>query len=142
MVIQMLMVSSALTLNDNDALKNWGLVVGVVEGDLEKSIKYIPKKSTQGLRDWLKNTNLSGRGKQIGITVHGAFGENSPGIRKSHDVFLSFDDLSLDYAKNWPRVKNAIGTVNANSYSVSMDDAKGVLYNTDLEKVSFAVAFE
>ena len=41
----------------NDALKNWGLVVGVVEGYLEKSIKYIPKKSTQGLRDWLKNTN-------------------------------------------------------------------------------------
>ena len=126
----------SLTLNDNDALKNWGLVVGVVEGVLEKSIKYIPKKSTQGLREWLKNTSLSGRGKQIGITVHGAFGENSPGIRKSHDVFLSFDELSLDYAKNWPRVKNAIGTVNANSYSVSMDDAKGVLYNTDLEKVS------
>ena len=126
----------SLTLNGNDELKNWGLVVGVVEGNLEKSMKYIPKKSTQGLREWFKNASLSGRGKQIGITVHGAFGENSPGIRKSHDVFLSFDELSLDYAKNWPRVKNATGTVNANSYSVSMDDAKGVLYNTDLEKVS------
>ena len=131
-----------LTLNDNDELKNWGLVVGVVEEDLEKCIKYIPKKSTQGLRDWLKNTNLSGRGKQIGITVHGAFGENSPGIRKSHDVFVSFDDVSLDYAKNWPRVKNAIGTVNANSYSVSIDDAKGVLYNTDLEKVSLLLPLD
>ena len=26
--------------------------------------------------------------------------------------------------------------MNANSYSVSMDNAKGVLYNTDLQKVS------
>ena len=54
MVIQMQNGKFSLTLNDNDALKNWGLVVGVVEGDLEKSIRFIPKKSTQGLREWLK----------------------------------------------------------------------------------------
>jgi len=132
----------SLTLNDNDALKNWGLVVGVVDGDLEKSMRFIPKKSTQDLREWLRKSNLSGRGKQIGITVHGAFGEKSPGIRKSHDIFLSFDDVSLDYAKNWPRVKNAIGTVNANSYSVSMGDARGGLYNTDLEKVSLVLPLD
>ena len=120
-------------------MKNWGLVVGVTEGDLEKSIRFIPKKSTKSLREWLKTTDLSGLGKQIGITVHGAFGENSPGIRKSHDVFVSFDGLSLNYAKNWPRVENAIGTMNANSYSVSMDNAKAVLYNTELEKVSLTL---
>ncbi|MDC2963988.1 DUF3971 domain-containing protein [Gammaproteobacteria bacterium] len=126
----------SLTLNDNDALKNWGLVVGVTGGNLEKSMRFIPKKSTKGLRGWLKSSNLSGVGKQIGITVHGAFGENSPGIRKSHDVFVSFDGLSLDYAKNWPRVENAIGTMNANSYYVSINNANGILYNTDLQKVS------
>ena len=129
----------SLTFNSDDSLKNWGLVVGVTEGDLEKSIRFIPKKSTKSLREWLKTTDLSGLGKQIGITVHGAFGENSPGIRKSHDVFVSFDGLSLNYAKNWPRVENAIGTMNANSYSVSMDNAKAVLYNTELEKVSLTL---
>ncbi|MEC8644743.1 MAG: DUF3971 domain-containing protein, partial [Pseudomonadota bacterium] len=132
----------SLTLNDNDALKNWGLVVGVTEGDLKKSARFIPKKSTKVLREWLKTTNLSGVGKQIGITVHGAFGENSPGIRKSHDVFVSFDGLSLDYAKNWPGFKNAIGTMNANSYSVSMNNANGVLYNTDLQKVSLMLPLD
>ena len=60
----MLMANFLLPLMIMMHLRNWGLVVGVVEGDLEKSIRFIPKKSTQGLRDWLKKDQFVGFGNK------------------------------------------------------------------------------
>ena len=132
----------SLNINSDNSKNTWGLSLGVRNAKLEESLKYIPQSVGDGFRGWLKNASVYGKGNQIGVTVHGAFGKKLSSVGKSHDVFLDINETSLKFHNEWPRLRSAEGILHANSYFVNMRNGLARAYETSFKDLSFNIPVE
>lgn len=119
-----------LNLRHNRLHQNWGLAVGIVNGDLTDAPRYFPNVVPEGARQWLAGALSEGKLTEAGLLFHGSLHPDAPKIEKLHDLYFKVEDSILDYDPAWPPVEDLAGTVYVGTDGVHSEGAKGHIYDS------------
>ena len=128
--------SGAKTLGNIDAS------VKLTRADARYVWQYLPFMIHKDVRDWVKNSLVSGTSNDVKLVVKGDL-SRLPFDGKKSGLFqmkAKFVNGILDYAPGWPRAENIAGEVVLENEKIDVRIASGHIHNMKLSSVQAAIA--
>lgn len=107
------------------------LLINVDAADVLEYKSYLPRNVPSSLTAWLNEAVIDGHATNISVLYHGSASRN-PSVRPSYQVSANFDELELNFDKNWPELHNASGQFLLDSNKVSAVVESGHSLNNTL----------
>ncbi|MDK1023289.1 MAG: YhdP family protein [Gammaproteobacteria bacterium] len=121
-----------LNLTSNRRLQNWGLMLGIENGDISQKSLYLPNTLSKEVTEWLDEALVSGHLKDGGLLFHGSLSKDAEAVEKLHEFYFNVEDTTLKYHEDWPQLQSISGLVNVGNWGVSANQVIAKLYNSDL----------
>ena len=122
--------------------RTWSMLIGVKNTRLLEAKAYIPMKLPPTLATWLDTGIKGGTSLEAGLLFHGALSAAVPASRKVYDLFFKVEDTRLRYHQDWPEIEGIDGTVHVANHAVTVKDAVGRVYNTQLSSAALRVPID
>lgn len=121
-----------LNLTNNRRLQNWGLLLGIENGDISQKALYLPNTLSEELTEWLDEALVSGHLKDGGLLFHGSLSKDAEAIEKLYEFYFNVEDTTLNYHPDWPQLQSIKGRVNVGNWGISSKQVLAKLYNNEL----------
>ena len=116
---------------------SWELLLGVNEGLLKDSYRYIPDTLPPGLLDWLESSVITGKAEDSGLLFHGALAKSSPRIARTFESYFRVRDTNLKYHPEWPMLTDLNALLHINNAGLVSSNGNAKIFSTDLTKIKY-----
>jgi uncharacterized protein (TIGR02099 family) len=130
-----MVVSGKLQLNltTDRRYQNWGLLIGIENGDISQKSLYLPNTLSDEVTEWLDEGLVSGILKDGGLLFHGSLSQDAEAIEKLYELYFNAENTTLNYHPDWPQLEYMNGLVNVGDWGVSSNQVTARLYDSQLK---------
>ncbi|MBT8139642.1 MAG: hypothetical protein KJP25_07725 [Gammaproteobacteria bacterium] len=86
------------------------LRIGYTDAQLQNLLQYVPVTLPAGVRNWLADADARGPSPEGGFIYNGSL-QRGDSENRVINVFMALDGASLNYARQWQRAEELVGTV-------------------------------
>ncbi len=112
--------------------RNWGLAVGVIDGDLGTAARYVPMTVDAGVRTWLEGSLTDGWSERAGMVFHGTLDRTAPKNSKAFELYFDVVEAELAFNEAWPPVETLDATVYVANRGIQSSSASGRMLGNDV----------